>query len=178
MLENICVEIIYYLYIMSSKLFKNPIMSALFVSFISTFLITLNIYNGDLIKLLSKKDIVSENIEYMLWFLGPLLYLLFNYELSEYPLEYFVLILGVLVNVYWNRYSPWSNDTDRTMLAVKDKTWENEKKLTDVLLTGGGIIPEEDMEKLYAQGVGKLFGPGTAVETTIQYIHDWINKNK
>ena len=68
----------------------------------------------------------------ILWFLGPLLYLLFNYELSEYPLEYSVLILGVLVNVYWTRYSPWSNDTDRTMLAVKDKTWENEKKITDI----------------------------------------------
>ena len=117
---------------MNIKFYKDPIMSALFVSFISTFLITLNIYNGDLIKLLSKKDIVSENIEYMLWFLGPLLYLLFNYKLSEYPLEYFVLILGVLVNVYWNRYSPWSNDTDRTMLAVKDKTWENDKKLTNI----------------------------------------------
>ena len=52
----------------------------------------------------------------------------------------------------------------------------NQHNLTDVLLTGGGIIPDEDMEALYKQGVGKLFGPGTAVDTTIEYIEDWIKK--
>ena len=54
----------------------------------------------------------------------------------------------------------------------------NQNNLTNVLLTGGGIIPDEDMEKLYEQGVGKLFGPGTAVDTTIEYIENWIKKNK
>ncbi len=54
----------------------------------------------------------------------------------------------------------------------------NENNLNDVLLTGGGIIPEEDMEKLSEKGVGKLFGPGTSIETTIQYIEDWMKKNK
>ena len=52
-----------------------------------------------------------------------------------------------------------------------------QKKLDDVLLTGGGIIPEEDMESLYEKGVGKLFGPGTSVDETINYIKDWANQN-
>ena len=38
------------------------------------------------------------------------------------------------------------------------------------LLTGGGIIPDIDMKKLESIGVGKLFGPGTPVEETINYI--------
>ena len=59
---------------------------------------------------------------------------------------------------------------------VKDLMDEN--NLSDVLLTGGGIIPEEDMELLYAKGVGKLFGPGTSVDSTIDYIKLWIDKNK
>ena len=54
----------------------------------------------------------------------------------------------------------------------------NEKKLTDVLLTGGGIIPDEDMNELYKKGVGKLFGPGTSVDTTIEYIEHWVQTNR
>ena len=54
----------------------------------------------------------------------------------------------------------------------------NEKKLTDVLLTGGGIIPDEDMNALYKKGVGKLFGPGTSVDTTIEYIEQWVQTNR
>ena len=53
-----------------------------------------------------------------------------------------------------------------------------QKKLDDVLLTGGGIIPEEDMESLYKKGVGKLFGPGTSVDETINYIKDWASQNR
>ena len=54
----------------------------------------------------------------------------------------------------------------------------DEKKLTDVLLTGGGIIPDEDMNELYKKGVGKLFGPGTSVDTTIEYIEHWVQTNR
>ncbi len=54
----------------------------------------------------------------------------------------------------------------------------NTHNLTDVLLTGGGIIPEADMESLYKKGVGKLFGPGTSVNSTIEYIEDWVQKNR
>ena len=53
-----------------------------------------------------------------------------------------------------------------------------EKKLNDVLLTGGGIIPDKEMKELQDQGVGRLFGPGTVVQTTIDYIFDWVEKNR
>ncbi|HEY3278883.1 MAG TPA: cobalamin B12-binding domain-containing protein [Gemmatimonadales bacterium] len=43
----------------------------------------------------------------------------------------------------------------------------------DVLLTGGGIIPPEDMEALEREGVGRLFGPGTPTSDLIKYIQDW-----
>ena len=49
-----------------------------------------------------------------------------------------------------------------------------EKGLNDVLLVGGGIIPKKDIENLEQQGVGKLFGPGTPVQTTIDFITNWI----
>ena len=44
----------------------------------------------------------------------------------------------------------------------------------DILLTGGGILPKEDMEALQAQGVGKLFGPGTPTSDLIDYIRSWF----
>ncbi|HSH74854.1 MAG TPA: cobalamin B12-binding domain-containing protein [Longimicrobiales bacterium] len=43
-----------------------------------------------------------------------------------------------------------------------------------VLLTGGGIIPEDDVAALEAQGVGRLFGPGTRTTTAIGYIREWF----
>lgn len=43
----------------------------------------------------------------------------------------------------------------------------------DVLLTGGGIIPPEDMDTLERQGMGKLFGPGTPTSDLIRYIQEW-----
>ena len=51
-------------------------------------------------------------------------------------------------------------------------------KLDNVLLVGGGIIPKDDANKLEQLGVGKLFGPGTPVQKTIDYITDWVNKNR
>jgi len=53
-----------------------------------------------------------------------------------------------------------------------------EHEMDDVLLTGGGIIPEKDMNDLNELGVGKLFGPGTAVQDTIDYIHTWVKDNR
>ena len=53
-----------------------------------------------------------------------------------------------------------------------------QKKLTNVLLTGGGIIPESDMEKLKEIGVGELFAPGTTMVTIVDYIRDWANENR
>ena len=51
-------------------------------------------------------------------------------------------------------------------------------KLENILLVGGGIIPKDDANKLENLGVGRLFGPGTAVQETIDYITDWVNKNR
>ena len=53
-----------------------------------------------------------------------------------------------------------------------------EEGLNNVLLTGGGIIPKDDMKALSELGVGKLFGPGTKVDTTIEYIEKWVNDNR
>ena len=53
-----------------------------------------------------------------------------------------------------------------------------EKGLDDVLLVGGGIIPKKDMKGLESKGVGKLFGPGTPVQETIDFITNWVQKNR
>ena len=53
-----------------------------------------------------------------------------------------------------------------------------EKGLDNVLLVGGGIIPKKDMEVLENKGVGKLFGPGTPVQETIDYITNWVQSNR
>ena len=47
-----------------------------------------------------------------------------------------------------------------------------------VLVTGGGIIPSEDMEKLREMGVGKLFGPGTPTTEAVQYIREWFEAHR
>jgi methylmalonyl-CoA mutase, C-terminal domain len=44
----------------------------------------------------------------------------------------------------------------------------------DILITGGGIIPKEDMESLKALGIGQLFGPGTPTTALIDYIRTWF----
>ena len=44
----------------------------------------------------------------------------------------------------------------------------------DILITGGGIIPKEDMEALHALGTGKLFGPGTPTSDLVDYIQAWF----
>ena len=52
-----------------------------------------------------------------------------------------------------------------------------ENNLSNVLVTGGGIIPEEDADKLSSIGVGKLFGPGTPVKESLDYIETWVKEN-
>jgi methylmalonyl-CoA mutase C-terminal domain/subunit len=49
-----------------------------------------------------------------------------------------------------------------------------EKGMDDVLLTGGGIIPEDDMRQLRALGVGVLFPPGTDTRAIAAYIQEWV----
>ncbi len=53
-----------------------------------------------------------------------------------------------------------------------------EEGLEDVLVTGGGIIPEEDMEELREQGVGRLFGPGTDTQEAVAYIRRWCEEHR
>ena len=53
-----------------------------------------------------------------------------------------------------------------------------DKGLDDVLLVGGGIIPKKDMKELERLGTGKLFGPGTPIDETLNYITNWVNENR
>lgn len=53
-----------------------------------------------------------------------------------------------------------------------------EKEMSDVLLTGGGIIPDQDMQVLNKMGAGKLFAPGTPTTEIATYIRDWVSKNR
>jgi len=53
-----------------------------------------------------------------------------------------------------------------------------EKHMENVLLTGGGIIPEEDMRRLNEMGVGKLFGPSAHTVEIAEYIKDWVQQHK
>ena len=59
----------------------------------------------------------------------------------------------------------------------KIKNLLNEKGMNDVLLTGGGIIPEEDIAKLKNIGVGEIFTPGASTTDIADYIKEWCNAN-
>jgi len=53
-----------------------------------------------------------------------------------------------------------------------------EKGMDDVLLTGGGIIPDDDMKELYKAGVGKLFALGTPTAEIADYIKEWVKSHR
>lgn len=53
-----------------------------------------------------------------------------------------------------------------------------DKGMNDVLLTGGGIIPDADMQQLMAMGVGKLFPPGTETGIIIEYIREEVRQRR
>ena len=63
-------------------------------------------------------------------------------------------------------------------IFTKVKKLMDQEGLENILLTGGGIIPKEDMKSLRDIGVGELFGPGTTVDSTIEYIKKWVNENR
>jgi methylmalonyl-CoA mutase C-terminal domain/subunit len=52
------------------------------------------------------------------------------------------------------------------------------KGLDDVLLFGGGIIPQGDIDKLKTIGVGELFTPGTPTYETIDYVKNWVSEHR
>ena len=47
----------------------------------------------------------------------------------------------------------------------------------EVLVTGGGIIPSEDMDAMQARGIGRLFGPGTRTADLVTYITSWASEH-
>jgi len=47
-----------------------------------------------------------------------------------------------------------------------------EKGMDDVLVIGGGVIPDEDIPELKACGVSEIFTPGTPIATTVDYIRE------
>ena len=64
-----------------------------------------------------------------------------------------------------------------TIFSKVTELLKNEN-IDNILITGGGIIPEEDMEALNKIGVGKLFGPGTSLAIIIDYIFQWVSTNR
>lgn len=62
-------------------------------------------------------------------------------------------------------------------ILPKIKKLMDEKGLNDVLLTGGGIIPEEDIQTLKKMGVGQLFTPGASTRDIAKYILQWRSEN-
>lgn len=60
----------------------------------------------------------------------------------------------------------------------KIRSLMKEKGMDDVLLTGGGIIPDDDVKALYETGVGKLFPPGTSTADIAAYIREWVKQNR
>ncbi|MCB2213702.1 cobalamin B12-binding domain-containing protein [bacterium] len=76
-----------------------------------------------------------------------------------------VIALSILSGAHMTQFP-------RTLEVMK------EKGLEDVLLTGGGIIPDEDIETLMQMGTGRLFGPGTPLPEPIEYIREWVAANR
>lgn len=65
-------------------------------------------------------------------------------------------------------------------MTLFPRVWEflRENGMDDVLITGGGIIPQEDMDALQELGIGRLFGPGTVTGEAVAYIRDWFEENR
>ena len=99
--------------------------------------------------------------------------------------------LCALKRVSLNTVSAFSDQDDEWPLALlsiyesiytfeckKMQAMMKAKGLTDVLLTGGGIIPDADTEKLQNMGVGKLFAPGANTQEIALYITNWVAENR
>ena len=52
-----------------------------------------------------------------------------------------------------------------------------EKGAGDILVFGGGVIPEEDIPFLKSKGIAEVFGPGTPTTTTVQFILDHVKRD-
>ena len=67
-----------------------------------------------------------------------------------------------------------------THMTIFTKVMDLLKKenINDILVTGGGIIPEDDMKHLKSIGVGRLFAPGSSINESKEYIEEWVKKNR
>lgn len=54
----------------------------------------------------------------------------------------------------------------------------DEKGVNDILLFGGGIIPQNDIDELNELGIGKLFTPGATTTETVEYVKGWVKENR
>ena len=99
-----------------------------------------------------------------------------------------VIYLGLRQTPEMIVYAAVQEDTDVVALSIlsgahmtifpKVKELMAEAGLENVLLTGGGIIPDKDAEVLQKQGVGSLFGPGSQMTEIIEYITSWVEENR
>jgi methylmalonyl-CoA mutase C-terminal domain/subunit len=53
-----------------------------------------------------------------------------------------------------------------------------QKGLADVLLFGGGIIPDKDITELKRRGIGEIFTPGTSTQTIVDYVRRWVTDHR
>ncbi len=60
-------------------------------------------------------------------------------------------------------------------LFPRVKALLEEQGRDDVLLIGGGIIPEDDMRQLEEQGIARMFGPGTPTQDIVDYLKEWLD---
>ncbi len=60
----------------------------------------------------------------------------------------------------------------------KVKELLDEHDMNNILITGGGIIPEADMKQLNKIGIGRLFAPGASIQESIEYIEEWVKTNR
>ena len=60
----------------------------------------------------------------------------------------------------------------------KVKELLDEHDMHNILITGGGIIPETDMKQLNKIGIGRLFAPGASIQESIEYIEEWVKTNR
>ncbi|CAN5628088.1 cobalamin B12-binding domain-containing protein [soil metagenome] len=63
-------------------------------------------------------------------------------------------------------------------LFPRVKALLDEAGATDILLTGGGIIPEDDVQALLEKGIGRLFGPGSPTTEAVAYIRSWFEERE
>lgn len=66
----------------------------------------------------------------------------------------------------------------KVLALMKDKGLSTGSLAEDVLLFGGGIIPDKDIKALKELGVGELFTPGTSTSDIIAYVRNWAKEHR